>query len=139
MFSMKTFGFARQVGRAKRALALGAVMSKMVEAVAHRVEAEAKRNCPARTGRLRAGYGVKRLGPGRWAIVNDVYYGPFVEFGTGDVGEAMYEKILEDEPEITFTAGHRGMEAQPHLRPAVRKGRDVMKRAGRRLIKGYIH
>lgn len=138
MFRMETFGFGEQINRARRAVALGAALSKMVEACAHRIEADTKRNCPVRTGRLRASYGTRRVGPGKWAVVTDVHYAPYVEFGTGDVGEAMYQKILEDEPNITFTAGWRGMKAQPHLRPAARTGREVMNRTGRRMVKKFV-
>lgn len=55
----------------------------------------------------------------------------FPEFGTGARGAASYTKFFEgeggsfDEPP-TFAAGWAGMNAQPHIRPAVKAGIEKM-------------
>lgn len=46
------------------------------------LRADAADGTPVLTGRLRAGWRVVKAGDGERVVVNDVYYAPFVEFGT---------------------------------------------------------
>lgn len=79
---------------------------------------------PVRTGHLKASIahdeGVEGLT--YYARVgSNVEYAPYVEFGTGDTGEASPGgRWYGDHPSgASYTAGWPGMRAQPYLRPAV--------------------
>ena len=61
------------------------------------IEAEAKRLCPVRTGRLRASIHNGKIRERAYFVGTNVEYAPFVEFGT------------------------RKMTAKPYLRPAAKK------------------
>lgn len=72
-------------------------LDKTLEEMALKVEREAKRRCPVRTGRLRASIHHGRIEENVYFVGSPVVYAPFVEFGT------------------------RRMSAKPYLRPAVKK------------------
>lgn len=61
------------------------------------VESEAKKLCPVDTGRLRASITTEKIGKAAYAVGTNVEYAPYVEFGT------------------------RKMRAQPYLRPALER------------------
>jgi len=71
-------------------------LDKTLEEMALKVEREAKRRCPVRTGRLRASIHHGKIEDYVYFVGSPVVYAPFVEFGT------------------------RRMAAKPYLRPAVR-------------------
>lgn len=52
---------------------------------AHRVMSIAVSESPRETGELADGYRVERLGDSHYAVVNDVPYARFVEYGTTDM------------------------------------------------------
>jgi len=72
-------------------------LDKTMEEMALKVEREAKRIVPVRTGRLRASIHHGKIEAHVYFVGSPVYYAPFVEYGT------------------------RKMSAKPYLRPAVRK------------------
>ena len=74
-------------------------LGKIVELAALEVEAEAKRNCPVDTGRLRNSITTAKEGKTTAYVGTNTEYAPYVEFGT-----------------------HK-MRAQPYLRPAAEKVR----------------
>ena len=72
-------------------------LDKTLEEMALKVEREAKRIVPVRTGRLRASIHHGKMEDLVYFVGSPVIYAPFVEYGT------------------------RKMAAKPYLRPAVRK------------------
>ena len=72
-------------------------LDRMTEMIAREIEAEAKRNAPVRTGRLRASIRTVKRGDAHYTVGTNVHYAPYVEFGT------------------------RKMAAKPYLRPAARQ------------------
>lgn len=81
-------------------------MDKKLEIIALMVEAEAKKLCPVRTGRLRASIHAGKERENVHYVGTNVHYAPYVEFGT------------------------RKMTAKPYLRPAVKKVVGYVKRLG---------
>ena len=86
-------------------------LEEAVEAIAYMIEGEAKRICPVRTGRLRASIHTGKIEEGVYYVGTNVYYAPYVEFGT------------------------RKMAARPYLRPAAKKVVSMVKMKG---IKAFI-
>lgn len=60
----------------------------VLEEAAYELEARWKSRAPVDTGRYRSSISTMKVGPMAFAIVSNVYYGPFVEFGTGQKGKA---------------------------------------------------
>ena len=90
---------------------VGDDLNKAVERIALLIEGEAKRLCPVRTGRLRASIHTGKIEEGVYYVGTNVYYAPYVEFGT------------------------RKMAARPYLRPAAKKVVRLVKMKG---IKAFI-
>lgn len=89
--------FLRGMGVFARIKNLNDELDETLEKMALEIEAEAKKLCPVRTGRLRASIHTGKIRDRVYYVGSPVHYAPFVEFGT------------------------RKMVARPYLRPAVRK------------------
>ena len=104
-FGVKLIGFSA-VTKAIKDLVDENKIDAITRAAALAVEAEAKRLCPVRTGRLRASITTEKIDTAAYAVGTNVEYAPYVEFGT------------------------RKMRAKPYLRPAAER---VAKGLGRGL------
>lgn len=93
----RTGVFLQGVGVFARLKKMNEDLDEKVRMMALEIEAEAKRLCPVRTGRLRASIHTGKIRDRVYFVGSNVEYAPFVEFGT------------------------RKMTARPYLRPAVRK------------------
>lgn len=58
------------------------VIDPSIAAIAAALSAAAAADSPRETGTLAGGYRSERLGPASYAVVNDVSYWRYVEFGT---------------------------------------------------------
>lgn len=93
----RTGVFLQGVGVFARLKKMNEDLDEKVRMMALEIEAEAKRLCPVRTGRLRASIHTGKIRERVYYVGTNVEYAPFVEFGT------------------------RKMQARPYLRPSVRK------------------
>lgn len=89
--------FVRGTGVFLRLKQINEGLDEELEKMALEIEAEAKKRCPVRTGRLRASIHTGRISEKVYYVGTNVEYAPFVEFGT------------------------RKMAARPYLRPAAKK------------------
>lgn len=89
--------FLRGLGAFARIKHLDDELDETLQKMVLEIEAEAKKRCPVRTGRLRASIHTGKIRDRVYFVGSNVEYAPFVEFGT------------------------RKMTARPYLRPAVRK------------------
>lgn len=83
-----------------------------------RIQASAKQNCPTDTGRLRASIVTDVQSDGDvviGAVGTNVEYAPYVEFGTGQMGDQSVEHRQD----------WKGQSAQPFLFPAYRENIDA--------------
>ncbi len=78
------------------------VERRILQYIGLKLETETKKRCPVDTGRLRASYSFYIKGNGTLVFGTNVYYGPYVEFGTD-----------EQRP-------------QPHVRPAIDATRNAL-------------
>ncbi len=134
---LTTFGFGALARRAVRASLLGFQMEALVRATALRLEGDVKRRIASypifKTGLYGRSWFTTPVAGG-YMVATNVFYGPFQEYGTGDAGAALYQRILDEEPAVTFTAGWPGMWPRPHVRPAVAQAKKVLERSGRMLV-----
>ena len=84
---------------------VGAGISKGVQ----KIKSDAKRFCPADTGRLRNSITTEKLSETAYAVGTNVEYAPFVEYGTGQRGN----------PEVAHTTSVIGTYPHPFLLPAI--------------------
>lgn len=60
------------------------VMDGAIRDIADSLAKDTAAKTPRVTGTLAAGWGIEKVMDARWRVVNRVYYGRFVEFGTRD-------------------------------------------------------
>lgn len=60
-------------------------------------------------------------------VYTNVYYAPFVEFGTGQRGTGSYPYASELDFGLTYRSDWAGMVAQPFMYPAAKSGRKYVK------------
>ena len=93
---------------AKRLIDIGPqgqkALTKTLVKGGHLVETAAKEKCPVRTGRLRSSITTEKVKPFEVHVGTNVFYGPFVEYGT------------------------RKMSAQPYLRPSLFEKQSTIKK-----------
>lgn len=101
---------------------------------AMRIEQNAKGNCPVDTGRLRSDIKIRFTKEGLAAYIGtDVFYAPFVEFGTGRRGAASNVQVP---PEVTYVYGPRpGQPARPFLFPALEAERPTFEQNTKNVLK----
>lgn len=100
----------------KKLNTLGADVDKIVDNAlyqgAQKIQGDAKRLIKAKdafdTGRLHGSISVEAI-PNGYAIGTNVEYAPYIEYGTGLLGD----------PTVSHTTRKYGMKARPYLRPAL--------------------
>lgn len=112
-------------GNSRRALRVG--IHKGVKYV----QGEAKLLCPVGdSGRLRnsiEGEVEERQGAIVGRISTNVEYAPYVEFGTGQRGEASPSPPKSDK-DLNYRQDWVGMDAQPFLYPAIKQNEDTVRK-----------
>lgn len=101
-------------GNSKKALKEGVLQA------AKKVQGDAKDLCPADTGELRNSIQARvedRDGKAVGLIATNVEYAPYVEFGTGQKGEASQSPPKYD-GDLSYRQDWAGMRAQPFMYPA---------------------
>lgn len=103
------------------------VIDKTLNKAAIKVQAQAKENCPADTGKLRGSISVEKI-PNGYAVGTNVEYGVYVEFGTGTLGDPSVPHTTrkywryKDEKGKWHTT--HGMRPRPFLLPAFNQYKD---------------
>lgn len=104
-------------------------LEDLVEQAAQRVEADARKKAPKRTGALRRSIESKVENDGGSTISGVVFtpleYAPYVEYGTGLFAETQGRQTpwaYQDEKGEWHTT--RGQHPQPFLRPALNENRE---------------
>ena len=111
---------------AKNALTKGLIKA------GHLVEADAKRLCRVKTGRLRSSITTERIDWDEVRIGTNVSYGPHVEYGTGPhiivpVNKEYLSFVVGGVRIFTKRVDHPGSRAYPFLRPALFKNRQKIR------------
>ena len=116
-------GFEK-VGSAQK---VNAIVNKTLEQAALKIQAQAKEDCPADTGKLRGSISVEKI-PKGYAVGTNVEYGVYVEFGTGTLGDPSVPHTTrkywryKDEKGNWHTT--HGMRPRPFLLPAFNQYKD---------------
>ncbi|MCG7406779.1 HK97 gp10 family phage protein [Paenibacillus sp. ACRRX] len=111
-------------GNSQRALKLG------IQQAAAQVQGDAKMLAPSRDGRLRGSIQAKVKERGDTVVgevSTNVEYAVYVEFGTGQRGEASPSPPKSPE-DVRYRQDWAGMQAQPYLYPALKQNDTVVKR-----------
>ena len=96
----------------------------ILEKISLKIRATAKELCPVDTGRLRGSIG-SRVRRNQVEVYTNVYYAPFVEFGTGIRGDGSYPYETDFDMNYGFI---NGQVAQPFLYPALKLSEeDILK------------
>lgn len=127
----------KKVGELGTAVA-GDTMVKAVHASCRLVQGEAKLLCPVDSGALRGSIRVSVEEQGdmvEGCIFTNMEYAPYVEFGTGPVGEANHTGVS---PQVDLSYSQtgwktpfgytEGQSAQPFLYPALKDNEERVKR-----------
>lgn len=127
------------------------IMEKAVKSGAKVVQAQAKELAPVDTGELRNSIKVKtnvENGKIQGIVYTNKEYAPYVEFGTGPVGEANKPDLPpEVASEITYKQegwhtprGYtQGQKPQPFLYPALESSKDKVNKAVKNSIRKEIN
>lgn len=101
------------------------------------VRADAVKNCPVDTGRLRGSI-TSRVEGNSAVVGSNVSYGIYVEFGTGSKGDKSVSHTTKDK--WTYNSGGKfyttsGQKPQPFLVPALKNNENKIKQLIRQAIK----
>lgn len=106
---------------------VNAVVDKALEKVALKIQAQAKEDCPADTGKLRGSISVEKI-PKGYAVGTNVEYGAYVEFGTGTLGDPSVPHTTRKYWRYKDKNGNwrttHGMAPRPFLLPAFNRYKD---------------
>lgn len=114
-------------------------INKGLGKAAQKIKADAKRFCPYDTGRLKGSISSEHTGPMEWAVGTNVEYAPYVEFGTGSLGDPSVphttKKFWRYKKKGKYYTTH-GQPPKPFLYPALLYNKDyVFKSAKLQLAK----
>lgn len=71
-------------------------------------------------------------------VFTNLYYAPYVEFGTGQRGNGSYPYASELDFSLAYKGDWAGMKAQPYMYPAAKRGREYVKKVLKADIKSKI-
>ena len=101
----------------------GDVLDRALLEAGEKVRVRAVLLCPVDTGELRSSIRVQRLSRGVVAVGTNKEYAPYVEYGTGTLGDSAVPHTSKQEWRWQDEQGNwhtsHGSPAQPFLRPAV--------------------
>lgn len=110
-----------------------AATQSLLEAAGDQVMADAKSRAPVKTGALKNSI-TKKIEPLKITVGPDMFYGTYIEYGTGSRGEfpgAVYQILPKNGMALKFQVGsktvfarsvkHPGIKSQPFMRPAAQK------------------
>ncbi|MDE7234970.1 MAG: HK97 gp10 family phage protein, partial [Ruminiclostridium sp.] len=112
------------VGSAQK---VNAIIGKMLEQAAIKIQEQAKENCSADMGKLRGSISVEKISKG-YAVGTNVEYGVYVEFGTGTLGDPSVPYTTPKYWRYKDKNGNwhtmHGMKPRPFLLPAFNRYKD---------------
>jgi HK97 gp10 family phage protein len=105
---------------------------QIIKQAAQKIQAEAQTRAPVKSGRLKASIQIRYTGPLSAIIGSNLFYAPYMEFGTGSRGEfpgtSYIIKPKNPKGVLVWTSNgkrsyakivnHPGVKARPFMRPA---------------------